>query len=103
MRSKASQIVSFCGSNWIWFGWVLFAGVLLIPFIASRDKSSTPMMVWLVSLILFLTWWFTDILDQEVPAWVVLCGIALIAIGIAGHVGFLIIACWVIYMLRVRE
>lgn len=101
MRLFFGRIVETCGDWWIYIGWILFFCAFLVPFYARTDPSAVYAAV--VLGVLFLVWWLVDVVDQCVPGWQIAAGIALLALGFLPRGSFLIVACWVIYCMKVRE
>jgi len=100
MRQLCNSVVEIIGSWWILIGWMLFFCVLIIPFVMHSNQD---FFVWLTILGLLSIWWIIDLIDQEVAFWKVLVGLAMLVIGCLPKGSFLIVACWVIYCMRVRE
>ena len=100
MRERCSCIVGTIGDWWNAIGWGLFLGSLLVPYLLSASGVVWPI---LLMILLLLAWWIIDIADQDIPWWMIPVGLLMIAIGSFCRAGILIIACWVIYQLRVRE
>ncbi len=93
------NVVQAAGGSWPYIGWALFALALLLPFVVF--SSSAGVGLWLLSVLLLFVWWMIDVTSQMVPLWMVLVGIAMIAIGVFQRL--LLIACWAIYWTKVRE
>jgi hypothetical protein len=94
------------GSNWTYAGWCLFLLTWIAPFAAPT--ATAHMGVFALFGLLLVVWWILDIIDQRVPAWQIVAGVAMLAFGAVASslvcYGFiLIVATWVIYMLRIRE
>ncbi len=90
------------GDWWGYVGWGSFLGILFIPLLA-RDYTFGLGLMLAAMVIAFVTWWIVDLVDQEVPAWMVVVGIVMLAIGVLPRGGILTIACWAIYWFKVRE
>lgn len=103
MSEFCSRIVNKIGSWWGTIGWFLFAGSLILPFLSRSPDAVTLMMIWMGTVLLLFAWWIIDLIDQQVEWWRVLIGMGMLACGVLPRGGLLIIACWVIYWMRVRE
>jgi hypothetical protein len=101
MRDLISRIISAFGSSWGTIGWMLFLGMLIIPYFVYHHPVG-PGAIGLLA-ILTMAWWIMDVVDQDVRWWVILTGIIMILISLLPRGGILTIACWVIYWTRVRE
>lgn len=93
------SIVEAAGGLWSYVGWGLFLLVLLLPYVAF--STSAGLTLWLLSALLLIIWWITDVTSQMVPWWMILAGLVLIGLGLIQRI--LLIACWVIYWTKVRE
>lgn len=104
MRDLCNRIVLACGDFWGWSGWMLFGLSVLGPLLLSRPEAGMGTLVFLLLITpLLLLWWLIDVLDQEVPLWIVLTGVVILGIGCLPMGGILRLAAFVFYMTRVRE
>ncbi len=97
------RIVEACGSEWGFIGWMLFAGVFVVPLLAGESDSEAVVIICVTLLLLTVVWWIVDIVYQHVPLWIILAGVIMIVGGTLVGVGFFTIICWILYWTKVRE
>ena len=88
------------GDWWYWLGWILFVALVVEVYSMAAFKAPA---LFLASIILWFAWWAIDVVNQELKAWQIATGIAMLVIGMLPRGVVLIVACWVIYCLQVRE
>jgi hypothetical protein len=94
-----SLINRFGEATWIMLGWLLYAGIILLPYLPLAPLVG---LLWpLCSLALFL-WWLVDIVDQRVTF-----GLTLLLLGGSflphGMANGALTICWLIYWLLLRK
>ena len=101
MGEWCSRVVEKWESSWAHVGWALFVGFLLLPFCLNTSPFF-PVILGVLGGLLLL-WWLVDVVDQQVPLWMVCVGVIMLGIGFLPRGGLLSIACWIIYWTKVRE
>ena len=101
MGMFCSRVVEACGEWWAYVGWGLVLGAFILRVAPANSPVSAHVRV--AALVLMLAWWLTDVVDQQVPRWVISVGMTMLAISLLPRGWFLMVAAWAIYWTRVRE
>lgn len=101
MRQLCSTIVESLDTGWTYLGWVLFMGVMFLPFLITYSEFGHTVLSTVT--VMLAIWWIIDVTDQQIPWWQVAIGMVMLYIGTLPRGILLFIACWVIYWTRVRE
>jgi hypothetical protein len=67
------------------------------------SRSSHGFTAFAIAALSTLLWWAIDAVDQSVPWWMWLVGIAMLSVGMLAGGVLLVIACWIVYWTKVRE
>ena len=100
MRTWCTFLVTRLDSMWAPLGWGLFLCCLVVPLVVPSVLAALGVFV------LFALWWVVDLVDQQVPAWMTVVGVLMIAAGVLAPICYarvLPLAAWVLYWTRVRE
>jgi hypothetical protein len=97
MRQLASNIIAALGSYWGGLGWITFIFWLIVPLMTGQLLLALPLLVpWLL-------WWIIDVINQRVPPWTVLAGVAMILVVFLPYGWIVTCAAWVMYWTKVRD
>ena len=84
----------------MWIGWGIFVALIVEVYSMAAFKATG---LFVISVVLWFAWWAIDVMNQELKPWQIVTGIAMLVIGLLPYGAVLIVACWVIYTLQVRE